>query len=718
MKKRKYKVGSPIPIWREGMAQTLTFIVTEDCNLRCKYCYITHKSSGKRMNFETAKQFIDYILSADINYTPAVIIEFIGGEPFLETELIDQITDYFKIKTYDLDHPWFWNYRISISTNGVNYSSPEVQNYIKKNKNKTSIGITLDGTKEKHDLQRVFPDGKGSYDSIIKSIPLYLQQSSPTTKVTFASDDLIFLKESILNLWENGITEVAANVVFEDVWKEGDELIFEEQLKQLADYILENQLFDKYYCSFFSDDLGAYENEDLLDRTSCGAGQMIAIGPSGLLYPCLRYKDYSMNNKKEWLIGDISQGIDMERVRPFMVASNRLQSDEECNRCPIGSGCSHCQGFNYDVADTETNYQRAKYICKMHKARVRANEYYFGKLSSMYGIEREDNGQYRKLYFLLSDDYITYCCYDNKNTISKTYMTKEQIEEGLNFCRKEFFRPVFVHSKSTIQIPKIPVMDEIYIEHIIPVQKYEEAKNYFHNILCVFDKENINLPVEKLNNTILNIHQEDIKYLSDFVICLFEKAVRVNVNILNLSPRFPEELYKKELMKIAEKMEEYINRNEERECNLISDLCYLNYFDNCRAGERSFVYTADQKLYTCAGLYAENLEPSVGTISQGLIHLKNAKLYTHKFQPICQNCDTYQCRNCIYTNKKATNEVNVSPSYQCRKSHIEREVTLWYQKRTGRGRDRNVLTEIDYRDPIVKIDKIDPNKKTYYIYKQ
>ena len=46
---------------------------------------------------------------------------------------------------------------------------------------------------------------------------------------------------------------------------------------------------------------------------------MIAIGPSGLLYPCLRYKDYSMNNKKEWLIGDISQGIDMERVRPFMV---------------------------------------------------------------------------------------------------------------------------------------------------------------------------------------------------------------------------------------------------------------------------------------------------------------------------------------------------------------------------------------------------------------
>ena len=49
---------------------------------------------------------------------------------------------------------------------------------------------------------------------------------------------------------------------------------------------------------------------------------------------------------------------------------------------------------------------------------------------------------------------------------------------------------------------------------------------------------------------------------------------------------------------------------------------------------------------------------------------------------------------------------------------MQKEVTLWYQKRTGRGSNGNVLKEIDYRDPIVKIDKIDPNKKTYYRYKQ
>lgn len=49
-----YSVGNIQPEWNDGMAQTLTFIVTEDCNLRCKYCYVTHKSKNKVMKLETA----------------------------------------------------------------------------------------------------------------------------------------------------------------------------------------------------------------------------------------------------------------------------------------------------------------------------------------------------------------------------------------------------------------------------------------------------------------------------------------------------------------------------------------------------------------------------------------------------------------------------------------------------------------------------------------
>lgn len=162
-----YSVGNIQPEWNDGMAQTLTFIVTEDCNLRCKYCYVTHKSKNKVMKLETAIKFIDYILE-DTKFikSEAVILDFIGGEPLLEASLIDQICDYFKTKTYKLRNQWYWNYKISISTNGVNYSDPCVQNLILKNEGKISIGITIDGIKEKHDLQRVFPDGSGSYDIV------------------------------------------------------------------------------------------------------------------------------------------------------------------------------------------------------------------------------------------------------------------------------------------------------------------------------------------------------------------------------------------------------------------------------------------------------------------------------------------------------------------------------------------------------------------------
>ena len=256
VERKEYTTGAMIDTWGNG-AQNLTFIVTEDCNLRCKYCYVTHKTKGKRLDIETAKKFIDYILTTEQIVKPeAVVLDFIGGEPLLEAELIEEICDYFKIRAYEEGVSWYWNYRINISTNGINYDDEKVQRLIKKNEDKISIGITIDGTKEKHDLQRVFPDGSGSYNAVYRNIKLWLQQFPGSTKVTFASEDLKFLKESIIHLWNEGIYDIAANVVYEDVWKPGDDLIFETQLKELADYIIENELYNKYRCTLFLDFIG------------------------------------------------------------------------------------------------------------------------------------------------------------------------------------------------------------------------------------------------------------------------------------------------------------------------------------------------------------------------------------------------------------------------------------------------------------------------------
>lgn len=402
MEETGYTVGRMRPEWGKGGAQSLTFVVTEDCNLRCKYCYVTHKSKGKVLNLETAKKFIDYLLtSPDIHQSDSAVLDFIGGEPLLEAKLIEDICDYFKIRAYEEGSRWYWKYRINISTNGVDYDSDEVQHLIQKNSGKISIGITIDGTKEKHDLQRVFPDGSGSYDTIHKNLKLWMSQFDASTKVTFASEDLKYLKESILHLWDEGIYNVSANVVYENVWREGDDKIFEEQLKELADYIVEHDLYNKEYCTLFLDHIGApYEKEDF-NNTSCGAGKMLAISPDGNIYPCMRYYDYSLNHQPGYIIGNLEDGIDFDKARVFLLAMYKYQCDDECLSCPIAKGCEFCQGFSYDESDSGTNFQKAKYICKMHKARVRANNYYFAKLYHKTGIKRQNfhwkkENQYRR----------------------------------------------------------------------------------------------------------------------------------------------------------------------------------------------------------------------------------------------------------------------------------------------------------------------------------
>lgn len=389
--------------WKNGIAKNITFIVTKDCQLACKYCYLVGKNSQEKMTWNVAKKAIDYILSNEEDYPEeSVVWDFIGGEPFLEISLIDKICDYIKLELYKRDHHWFNSYRFSFSTNGINYHSDEVQNFIVKNHDHLSIGITIDGTKRKHDLNRIWkgiiPE-RGSYDEVVRNIPLWLKQF-PTggTKVTISSEDIPYICESVLHLYSLGIHDVNINCVFEDVWKDGDDILFEEQLFQLADAIIDGSYYTNYYCSFFSEYIGKPLSQTD-NKNWCGAGQMLSIDAAGNFYPCTRFAQYSLRDKKAWIIGNVRDGIDKNKLRPFLTLDRCTQSKQECIDCEVASGCAWCQGENYDAADTPTIYQRATAICKMHKAQVRANNYYWNKLYrklELLGEEKPANKTFNK----------------------------------------------------------------------------------------------------------------------------------------------------------------------------------------------------------------------------------------------------------------------------------------------------------------------------------
>ena len=222
----------------------------------------------------------------------------------------------------------------------------------------------------------------------MRNIPLWLSQfPNIGTKVTISSPDIPYIKESVVHLFDLGIHEVNINCVFENVWKEGDDKLFEEQLIELADYMIDNKLYENNVCSFFREDLGKPLDPAINNDNWCGAGKMLAVDAHGSLYPCTRFAQYSLRSKNAWIIGDVWKGIDENKLRPFLCLDRISQSPRECLECEVASGCAWCQGENYDAAQTNTIYQRSTAICKMHKARVRANNYYWNRLYNALGVD-------------------------------------------------------------------------------------------------------------------------------------------------------------------------------------------------------------------------------------------------------------------------------------------------------------------------------------------
>lgn len=377
----------------EGIyARTITFQVTEDCCMKCSYCY-QHNKKPNVMTFEVAKQFIDDLLSGSdklSNYIPkdtvGIVLEFIGGEPFLEIDLISRITDYYFDKCIRLHHPWAIKTRVSISTNGLLYFDPRVQRYLQKHQHHLSLNITVDGNKQLHDSCRVDLEGKGTYDRVIAAVDDYTRKygkGSLPTKMTIAPGNVRNLYEAVVAMIEYGYPMVNFNPVYEDVWTTEDARVFYQQLKKLADYLINNNKLDPLVCPYLSP-MYCHPMMPDDDHNWCGGtGAMLAIDWQGNLYPCIRYMPNALGDSREpYIIGTVKDGIrstkeQCDRLDCLDCITRKSQSTDECFNCPIASGCGWCSGYCYELYGTPN--KRTTFICDLHKARALALTYMWNK---------------------------------------------------------------------------------------------------------------------------------------------------------------------------------------------------------------------------------------------------------------------------------------------------------------------------------------------------
>lgn len=173
-------------------ASGITLMVSQTCNLACRYCYGgggTYGSSTALMSEETALAGIDLLLARAPREAP-LRITFFGGEPLLNFRLIHHVVDHCR----SLDR----TFRFSMTTNGTVFSD-QIGRFLKANDFR--IMVSLDGDGAIHDFNRPFKNGKGSYGRVLRTLRRLQQHAIPfqlratLTTGTAAEETIAVLRE-------------------------------------------------------------------------------------------------------------------------------------------------------------------------------------------------------------------------------------------------------------------------------------------------------------------------------------------------------------------------------------------------------------------------------------------------------------------------------------------------------------------------------------------
>lgn len=310
----------------------LTLMVTQECNLACRYCYI--KTGQGRMSQEIGEKAIIRAINS-IKQGGLFELGFFGGEPFLVYQRIISLIEFAR----KLAKEKGINIIIPITTNGTILNS-EVWSII--NEPDVYLSVSLDGRPETHNQNRFFPNKKGSFDIVRRNINSLLERNVKFGVVTVVGPEMAgHLKEEIDYLHKLGIRHIELSL---DIWSSWDSKSLELLQKSIlccAEYWI--QKLPDYTLNWFDDKAAQLTNSGIKPIT-CGFGKGdITITPSGHLYPCERLVEDDRPDNPMRLKGNVFDGDD------FLFGARReLRYTKECIECGIRDLCNTtCGCCNY-----------------------------------------------------------------------------------------------------------------------------------------------------------------------------------------------------------------------------------------------------------------------------------------------------------------------------------------------------------------------------------
>lgn len=287
--------------------------LTTDCNLRCKYCYEGESKKHISISQETANKVVDFICNTFSKKEDELRIDFHGGEPLLNFEILK-----FFIKTFKMLYPEKKK-KYSITTNATLLNEEQIGYLVQNVKN---ISVSIDGSKEKHDRYRVFPNGKGSYEIAISNSMKLLSklQEKLRVRMTFGADTVLGIGKDMEQLYAMGFKTVAALPdIFNPNWSKKDFDVLEKEIVYMKQHITDADVY-----------FNLMQPLVVQKKGKCAGGiNEIDIYPDGKLYPCTM-----ATGIPEFQIGDVILGISADK-------RDRILSYSEC---PIDT-CIDCDMY-------------------------------------------------------------------------------------------------------------------------------------------------------------------------------------------------------------------------------------------------------------------------------------------------------------------------------------------------------------------------------------
>lgn len=321
--------------------RSLSLNVAQSCNLGCQYCYADAGKFGGQAQFmatEVAEQGVERLL---MEAEPGVdlVVGFMGGEPLLNRQLIHHITRYASQRGQETGH----QVKFSLTTNATLIKPEDVALFAAYRFNVT---VSIDGPRWLHDQLRPTPQGKGSYDAVLRGIEQLKAQPpghlSARITVTPQTGQLLPILRHVLSL---GFDDAGFAPVL--VSPNPDYAFGTEDFKQfLEEMIACGQVCQEYLLAGKRFPFTNFETAlNEIHRGShrpypCGAGAgYLSMNSQGKLYACHRLVD-----NESWAMGSAQEGSDY-KARQEHLKRSHVNSMEPCRNCwaryLCGGGCYH-----------------------------------------------------------------------------------------------------------------------------------------------------------------------------------------------------------------------------------------------------------------------------------------------------------------------------------------------------------------------------------------